>query len=411
MARTISDTGRTAPAPSAIPIARRGLVIAGILLIATNLRAGITVVGPLLGDVRADLGLSATAASALISLPLLCFAVFSPVVPAISARLGMERTLGAALLALAVAIVVRSVPWAPALWIGTVLLGVSIATMNVLLPALLKRDFPNDVSRLTGVFSAISATVAAAASGLAVPIAGLTDHGWRLAFGVWAGMALIGFGVFLPQLRRKTVPKHDHAAALEAHPDGDRSPWGSALGWYVTIFMGVQSIFFYTVLTWWPTIEEAHGTSAATAGLHQGIMQVFSIGGSLLAATLLHKFPKDQRLVVFLLVPIAAIAVVGQLLLPGWALLWNACLGIGIGGSIVVALALFSLRTRHHGQAAALSGMAQSVGYLLAAAGPILIGALHDAVDSWTAPLIVLLLLLLVQLGAGTLAARDKVLS
>ncbi len=247
MANVISDTENVASAPSAIPMMRRGLVIAGILLIAANLRASITVVGPLLGEVRTDLDISSTTASALISLPLLCFAVFSPVAPVIAARWGMERTLAAALGMLALAIVIRSVPWMPALWIGTVSLGMSIATMNVLLPALLKRDFPTEAGRLTGIFSAVSAAVAATASGLAVPIAGLTDHGWRIAFGIWAAMALIGFGVFLPQLRRHTLPKHDHAAALDPHPGGHRSPWRSALGWQITIFMGVQSLFFYTV--------------------------------------------------------------------------------------------------------------------------------------------------------------------
>ena len=149
MANAISDTENVASAPSAIPIMRRGLVIAGILLIAANLRASITVVGPLLGEVRTDLDISSTTASALISLPLLCFAVFSPVAPVIAARWGMERTLAAALGMLALAIVIRSVPWMPALWIGTVSLGMSIATMNVLLPALLKRDFPTEAGRLT----------------------------------------------------------------------------------------------------------------------------------------------------------------------------------------------------------------------------------------------------------------------
>lgn len=411
MASALPDTDHVASVPSVIPIMRRGLVIAGILLIAANLRAAITVVGPLLGDVRADLDISSIAASALISLPLLCFAVFSPVAPMIAARWGMERTLASALGSLAVAIVIRSVPWMPALWIGTILLGVSIATMNVLLPALLKRDFPSEASRLTGIFSSISAAVAAAASGLAVPIAGLTDHGWRLAFGIWAAMALIGLGVFLPQLRRRTLPKHDHAAALENHPGGHRSPWSSALGWQITMFMGVQSLFFYTVLTWWPTIEESHGTTTAAAGVHQGIMQIFSIVGSLLAAALLHKLPKDQRGAVLLLVSSSTAAVLGQLFLPAWALMWNAFLGIGIGGSIVVALSFFALRTRNHGQAAALSGMAQSVGYLLAATGPLLFGALHDSVGSWTIPMIVLLLLLAAQLVFGSLAARNKVLA
>ncbi|GAA4384173.1 MFS transporter [Tsukamurella soli] len=407
MTKTAVDTDGS----RAEPIARRGLVIAGILLVAANLRAGITVVGPLLGEVKTDLHLPSTAVSALIGLPLLCFAVCSPVVPYIAARWGMERALGASLALLAAAIVLRSVPWGPALWIGTAGLGIAIATMNVLLPALLKRDLPHEATRLTGVYSAVQSATAAAASAVAVPLAGVTDHGWRLAFGVWAGLALIALGGFLPQLRTRATSRQDVAAAPQSHPAGQSSPWRSALGWQVTVFMGSQSLFYYTVLTWWPTIEEAHGTSAARAGLHQGIMQVFSIGGSLLATALLHRLPKDQRPAILLLVPMVAVAVVGQLTLPGAALAWNALLGTAIGGIIVIALALFTLRTGHHGSAAALSGMAQSVGYLLAAAGPTLIGALHDAAATWTVPLIALLVLLAVEFVAGILATRDRTLA
>src|SRR3546814_19692033 len=134
MANVSSDTENVASAPSAIPIMRRGLVIAGILLIAANLRASITVVGPLLGEVRPDLDISSTKASGLISLPLLCFAVFSPVAPVIADRWGMERPLAAALGTPAFAIVTRSLPWIPATWIGTVSLGLSPATQTVSMP-------------------------------------------------------------------------------------------------------------------------------------------------------------------------------------------------------------------------------------------------------------------------------------
>lgn len=398
----------TIPTPSSTRVVRRGLVLAGIMLVAANLRAGITVVGPLLGEVQHDLGFSAVAASALIALPLLCFAVFSPVVPPIATRLGMERTLATALAVLAAGLIVRSLPAVALLWIGTVLIGVAIATMNVLIPALLKRDFPEQVSRLTGMFSAVSAVVAATASATAVPIAGMTDLGWRLSFGVWAGVALISLGVFLPQLANRTLPRQSHSAALDAHPGGKRSPWTSALGWQVTVFMGLGSTFFYSVLTWWPSIEEDHGATAALAGGHQGIMQVFSIGGSLLAATVLHRMRRNQIGAVALFVPLSMIAVVGQLSAPALAVLWNALLGLSIGGSIVIALAMFALRTRDHAQAAALSGMAQSIGYLFAACAPMAFGAVYEATGSWTLPLLVLLGLQVVSLVVGMLAARAR---
>lgn len=412
----MSSSTTSAPSLSAARTLRPGLVLVGILLVAANLRASITVVGPLLGEVRDDLTLSAAAVSALISLPLVCFAVFSPIAPAIAHRLGHERTLGLSLAVLALGIVTRSLPWAPLLWTGTVLLGLAIATMNVLLPALLKRDFPRDAGRLTGVYSAVQSGAAAAASGLAVPVAGVVVGGWRGAFGIWAGLALVGLGVFAPQLVRRGRVAADTEPVRPTSTDAprrspQRSPWRAPIAWQVTVFMGLQSTLFYCVLTWWPSIEQTHGTSTAAAGLHQGLMQVCGIAGSLLAATLLHRSQEDQRLLATLLVPLPALAVVGELVAPGLALVWNVLLGLGTGGLIVLALALFALRTRHHREAAALSGMAQSVGYLLAAAGPPVIGAIHDATHGWTTPLLVLLGLQAVQLVMARLAARPRFLA
>lgn len=390
-------------------LGRRGLAIAGILLVAANLRTGITVVGPLLGDVRDDLALSNIAASALITIPVLCFALVSPLAPPLMRRFGIERTLAVSLGLLAAALVLRALPVSWALWFGTVLIGVAIAILNVILPALLKRDFPGQTGKLTGAYSAVQSGFAALASGLAVPVAGLSDSGWRLSFGIWAGLALIALAVFWPQLRGAGRPALTGPVTL---PGGgvlrSRSPWGSAIGWQVTIFMGVQSTMFYTLLTWWPSIDEANGFTTAEAGLHQSILQVCGIGGNLLVAALLQRYVRDQRKIMLILGPLPVIGLAGLLLFPQLSLLWNIVFGFAAGGTIVLALSLFGLRTRHHRQTAAISGMAQSIGYLLAAAGPMAMGALHDATGSWTPVLLSLLGLLFVQIAAGTLASRDR---
>ena len=380
---------------------RFGLALVGILVAGANLRAGITTVGPLLDRVRDDLDLSSTTASALISLPLLCFAVCSPVAPAIARRLGLEHAITLALAVLAVGIVARSVPWLPALWLGTALLGLSIALVNVLLPAVVKRDFPDAAGRVTGAYSVTQSAFAALGAGLAVPVAGTADHGWRLAFGMWAGLALVGLAIFLPQLRSdrgsSSGPETPH-----------RLPWGSPLAWAVTVFMGLQSTVYYTVVTWWPSIEESHGVSTGTAGTHQSVLQVCSIVGNIGVATAVQRFPRDQRAIVAVLSLLSAAGVLGELVLPAAGLLWTVLLGLAAGGLIVLALALFGLRTRRHGEAAALSGMAQSCGYLLAAAGPLAIGALHDSTSGWTLPLVVLLVVIGAQLLAGLGAGRHR---
>lgn len=387
------------------------LVIAGLLLVAGNLRAGLTTVGPLLGDITASLGLASVEASVLVSLPLVAFAVVSPFAPRFARRVGLERALGLALGLLAVGLVLRSLPGLPSLWTGTALIGVAIAVLNVVLPALVKRDFPTRIGQVTGAYSAVQAVFAAVAAGVAVPVAGLSALGWRLPLGMWALLALLALAVLAPQLRRRTVvPAGQDDVALDPAPRSApwRSPWRSALGWQVTAYMGLQSVGFYIFITWLPSIETASGISPAAAGWHQLLLNGFGILGSVTCSFLIPRF-RDQRLLAVLAPTLIAAAVLGVLFAPELSSAWDSVAGVAGGASIVLALSFFGLRTTHHSQAAALSGMAQSVGYLVAAAGPIAVGALHDATGSWTGPLLVVVAVQLVLLVFGMLAGRARV--
>lgn len=388
---------------------RAALVFVGVLLLAANLRAGITAVGPVLDPIRADLGIGGSAASFLISLPLVAFAAISPLAPSLARRVGLEWTLGGSLLALAAAIVLRSVPVPGMIWIGTVLLGIAVAILNVLLPALVKREYPDQVGRVTGIYTAVQSGVAAVAAGFSVPIADATAAGWRLSLGIWAGLALIGFAVFLPQIRARYRPRNDAGAdVLPVEPVApDARLRSSAVAWQVTLFLGLQSTVYYTVITWWPTIEQDHGISAAAAGWHQLVFQLLGITGALAAATLIHRWT-SQSLLTAGLALLAPLGVLGQIVAPSGALIWIALLGIAGGATITIALSLFGLRTHNHHRAASLSGMAQSVGYLLAAFGPVMIGILHDAMAGWTVPLLVLFGVGLLEVVFGFLAGRDR---
>nr|WP_269327035.1 MFS transporter [Kineosporia mesophila] len=376
-----------------------------MLLVAGNLRAGITTVGPVLDDVKTDIDISSLEASVLISLPLLAFALVSPFAPTLARRLGLERTLAAALATLAVGLMVRSLPGSVLLWAGTALLGVAIATLNVVLPALVKRDFPQRIGQITGAYSATQSIFAALAAGVAVPLAGLSALGWRLPLGLWAGLALIALAVLAPQLRRNTVVlplEHDVA------PIG-RSPWKSALAWQVTAFMGLQSVAYYVLVTWLPTIEREAGISPTAAGVHQFLLSAFGIAGSLACSTLIPRF-RDQRALAVLAPVFFFVAVAGILTAPQLGVIWASLAGTAGGGSIVLALSFMGLRTEHHTQAAALSGMAQSVGYLLAAAGPIAAGALRDATGTWAPSLVMILVMMVMLMVAGYFAGRDRVI-
>ena len=387
---------------------RFGLALIGVLLIAVNLRASFTAVGPVLGLMRQDLGLSGAAAGLLTSLPLLAFAAFSPVAPALARKLGLDRALWLALLLIALGIVTRSAPWEPGVWAGTALLGIGIAFINVLLPSLVKRDFPHRVAQVTGVYSAVQSSVAALAAGVVVPIADASPWSWRLALGVWAGMAVIAMAVMLPRVRaRKPLPL---AADTAAGREPRRSPWTAALAWQVTIFMGLQSVPFFVFVAWLPSILHDRGISAGTAGWYLFLFQIVSVLGNLGTATLAHRF-NDQRLIGLAGGVLCFLTYTGLLLVPQLALLWTVTGGLGCGSTIVLALSLFSLRTRNHSQAAALSGMAQSVGYLLAAAGPVAFGWLHDLTGGWSIPLGLTAAVMVVMSVFAMLASRNRFLA
>jgi CP family cyanate transporter-like MFS transporter len=385
---------------------RFGFAFIGLLLIAVNLRVSFVSVGPVLANISSDLQLSGAAAGFLTGLPLIAFAVFSPVAPAFASRLGLDRALWLSLLFLAAGIVLRSLPVPGFIWAGTALIGLAIAFLNVLVPSLVKRDFPMRVSQVTGSYTATQAAFAAIGAAVVVPVAQTSPAGWRLALGIWVGLALLAMAVLLPWLRRHTTGAA-HAARQEV---SYRSPWASALGWQVTAFMGLQSIAFYVLMAWLPTIEQSRGVPATTAGIHLSIFLLISVFASLAAGGILHR-GSDQRLVSFVSGALTFVTFLGLAIAPDLILLWVLLGAIGCGSLIVIALSLFSLRTVNYPQAASLSGMAQSVGYALAAAGPVMFGGLRDVSGDWTLPLLVTAGLMAVLAVMGILAGRDQVIS
>ena len=386
--------------------ARIGFAFIGVLLIAVNLRVSFVSVGPVLANISSDLGLSSAAAGFLTGLPLIAFAVFSPLAPGFASRLGLDRALWASLLFLAAGIVLRSLPIPGLIWAGTALIGLAIAFLNVLVPSLVKRDFPMRVSQVTGSYTAAQAAFAAVGAAVVVPVAQTSPAGWRLALGIWVGLALIAMAALLPWLRR-----HRSGSAHATKPKVPyRSPWTSFLGWQVTVFMGLQSVAFYVLMAWLPTIEQSRGVPATTAGIHLSIFLLISVFASLGTGGILHR-GSDQRLVSFTSGALTVATFLGLAFAPELVLLWVLLGAVGCGSLIVIALSLFSLRTVNYAQAASLSGMAQSVGYGLSAIGPVMFGGLHDASGGWTVPLLVTAGIMAVLAVTGLLAGRDRVIS
>jgi MFS transporter, CP family, cyanate transporter len=370
-----------------------------VLLVAANLRAAITSVGPVVDIIRADTGLSSTALGLLGAVPLLTFAVVSPSVHLLSRRIGAERAVFAALIVLVVGTVIRSLPGHQvSLWLGTVLLGAAIAVGNVLLPAIVKSRFPHNVAVLTSLYTSVMSGVAALASGVSVALAGL--GGWPLALGLWALLGVPALILWIPRLRERETVTTDPAAAAA-------SMWTAPMAWYVALFMALQSTSFYLLITWLPSIEADQGVSPSAAGWHLFLFQVVGIVSGLVAGPVI-RARADQRAIGAAVSAIMVVAAGGLLFAPGAVLLWAMLAGVSTGGAIVLALSLFGLRTRTAAETSRLSGMAQGVGYLIAAAGPIGVGILHDATGGWTVPLVAEIGVATAQFVVALLAGRDR---
>ena len=379
------------------------LLVVGIVLLAVNLRPALTGLTPLIGQISADTGISYGVAGLLTALPLLAMGVLSPIASLLAHRFGMERLLLASMLVLAAGILLRSAGAVTALFLGTAVLGAAIAIGNVLLPGLVKREFPERVGLMTSSYTTALAISAAIAAGASFPIADQVGFGWRASLGSWALLALVAAVAWLPQMRSARPTN-----ASPANSQGVNGPWRSALAWQVTLFMGLQSLGYYVVLTWLPQIlQEQAGISASLAGWMLALAQAVGIASIFLAPVLAGMRP-SQHGVVVVAVALTGAGALGLLVAAETATaLWVVLLGLGQGACFSLALTFFALRAPDSEHAAALSGMAQTIGYLLAAVGPFLFGLLRDTTHAWTVPLALLFAVAACLLLTGLGAARD----
>ncbi len=359
------------------------ILAALIFLVAFNLRPALTSVGPLLPQIGADLDLNEGMLGLLGALPLLAFAAVSPLVHFPARRFGLERTLLVALFLLAAGIAVRSFAGTAGLWIGTIIIGSAIAVGNVVVPTIVKRDYPRHVSLATGIYSACIAVTASTASAIAVPVS--HNFGWTGALAVWAVPALFVAFLWIPRARTDV----QLAATITPDDERQRSVWTQGMAWLVAAFMGLQSLTFYFMITWLPTIETSHGVPPAQAGFHLFLYQIVGIVAGLAIPRLMRRPDSQVAAAVTVTVP-TLVGVAGFLLLPGLGIVWAIIIGLGSGASLVVALSLMSMRGRTQHETTQISGMAQSVGYLLAAGGPFVAGVLAETTGDWQAPLIML---------------------
>ncbi|WP_203328899.1 CynX/NimT family MFS transporter [Candidatus Laterigemmans baculatus] len=378
-----------------------GLLFIGILLIAVNLRPALASVGPLVDEIRQSTGLSNSHLGLLTTLPLLAFGVVSTLTPLFTRRFGIGGTLLGAMALLAIGAATRAVGWIAALYAGTLLIGIAIAFGNVLLPSIAKRSFASRAGFITSCYSSAMGLGASLAAGVSVPLARDFGLGWQGALGIWSLPAIFAALVWWPQVNRLRRFEHKRSFSEAIKHLGT-----SKLAWSVALFMGLQSFTFYVVLAWLPAVLIDRGYDAAYSGWMLSLSQATGILGSLSVPVLAGNRP-DQRGIVLCLATCEAIGLVG-LMFPALGLteLWVSVVGFVLGGSFGLALLFIVLRSHAAETATELSGMAQSIGYSVAATGPVVFGGLFDSTGSWTYSLLLLLLIAVLKYAMGWKAGR-----
>lgn len=401
--REVSSRIGLGRSPNPVPAVAGGVLLAlAVVLTALNLRPAVTSVAPLLGEMRAELGVSVTWAGLLTTLPALCFAAAGLTAPWLSSRIGLGRTISTAMVALTAGLALRVID-GPHVVIGATLVACAgIALINVLIPVVIKSSFPARVGLMTGIYTAAlqggGALGSAVTPGLEEPLGG-----WRAALAAWAVVAVMALAVWMPASLR-----HRGTWAAVAVPAAERrSLLRNRLAWTVTLFFGCQAFMAYIVMGWLPQVFIDNGVDKLHAGLLVGLTSLLGVPVALLISPLAARSANQSGWIVALGV-VGFAGALGLTIAPAaQPILWSVLIGVGMG-AFSVALAVIALRARTAADTAQLSGMAQGFGYLIAGTGPFLLGLLHDISQGWTVPWVMFLAVYVVQVIAGAAAGRAR---
>ncbi|EMS34916.1 hypothetical protein C943_03238 [Mariniradius saccharolyticus AK6] len=388
-----------------MPQQNLGFLFFGILLVSFNLRPSITAVGPLIPLIREDLGLSNGWAGFLTTLPLLTFATFSLFAAGIGKRLGLARAIFLALFVLLVGSIWRVSGGKLSLFLGTGLTGIGIVICNVLLIPLIKKRMPGKLGLVTASYTTGMSLFAAIGSGISAPLATDWSWGWRGSLLFWVGLLIVGLAVWFPQI------SFDNEKSPTTTTQSPKvNVWKSRLAWNVCLFMGVQSMLYFTIIAWLPDMLVARGYSLGRAGLILSLMQVVGLLGSFFAPMLAVRF-RDQ---VGMVIGIGLMYLLGfSSLLSTTAFINYAGLtlaGLGLGASVSLAYTMIGLRTDSEQSTTALSGMVQSTGYYMAALGPVLFGIAFDVFGDWNLLIGLMLACSVLYIYFGTKSGKSELI-
>ncbi|NWK83621.1 MFS transporter [Staphylococcus sp. GSSP0090] len=390
-------------------IQKNWIVVIAIILIASTLRAPLTSVGPVINEIKEALSINDSIAGVLTTIPLIIFAIVSPIVSKVTTRLTMSYTLFYSTLLLIVALILRILGDFNLFIIGTVLLGVAIAFGNVVLPSYVKWYFPMQIGLMTGIYSGTMNFTAGLGGGLSHPLSEMTNLGFRLSLVFWVilGIAAIILWIFIVRTGSRLETRTIENAELNVNKKLNMMK--SKIAWMVALTMGFQSMIFYTMVAWVPSILMDRGIDPNTAGYLLMLNQFAQVPMTFIFPVIAAKL-KNQR---------SLVMIVTLLFLIGFGLFFAQSLpvliigmvtvGLGMGACFSLCMTFFSIRARTSNGSISLSGFGQSVGYLIAAFGPFLIGLLHDITDSWDIVIIVFIIMSVFILIFGLSAAKNRV--
>lgn len=383
----------------------RTLAVIGIVLLAFALRMAVASLSPIIDHVAEDFAMPAWIIGLIGTAPPVCFAIFGILTPQFERRLGLERLTVIALGVAAVALVVRAcAPGSMVLLFATALIFAGVGVGNILMPALVKKYFPDRIALMTTIFTTTMAVSTFVPPLVAVPVADAT--GWRMSLGLWAVFAIAALIPWVSMLvRERTATDVDIETA---NPRVFGRLWRLPLAWALMVGFAVSATFAYTSFAWLPTIlVETAEVTPATAGVLLSLFAAIGLPCSLVIPVLVQRY-RATGILYGVSIACGWLAIAGLLFAPASApWLWVALLGM-VPLLFPMILVLLGLRTRTHQAAVALSGFVQSVGYAVAAVFPFVVGVLHDATGSWTAPLLVLAVVLVVAIPSAIVIGKPQ---
>lgn len=386
----------------------RVLVSFVIITTAICLRAPITSVGSILYCIVDDLSLSNTIAGSITTIPLIVIALLSPCISKISEKTGINHALLLGMITMLAGITLRSFAGIPGLLLGTALIGAGIAFGNVLMPAIIKNFFPDRIGTMTGVFTTTMSICSGVGAGISVPLAVELGWGWRWTFFIWAVATLIAIVTSVIQIN-KMPSENASSQKAEIKNQSQKPLYKIPLAWWVAIMFGGQSCVFYMMVTWLPTIVTDRGISAMSAGIIATVFQIAAIPANF-ATPMLAGYVKNQSRLAVTVAGMGVLGLIGILFansMIGLAIS-TGILALSLGGTFSLSLVIFGMRTSDSIQAARLSGFAQSAGYVMAAIGPTLAGAVYDFTGNWVMPIILAIAIMILDLIAANRAGADR---